>query len=685
MLNPELMHPSSIAVIGGSNDTTKVGGKVLENLLYGKYPGGLYVVNPKEEVVQGVKSYKNVEDLPSVDLAILCIAAKFTKNSVEILANTKNTKAFIILSAGFSETGAEGIALEKEIVEIIEKNKACLIGPNCIGVLTPHYNGVFAGPIPKLEAQGCDFVTGSGATAVFILEKGMPMGLSFASLFSVGNSAQIGVEEVVQYWDETFDPQTSSKIKLIYLEDIHKPKLLLKHASSLVKKGCSIAAVKAGSSEAGSRAASSHTGAMATPDKAVDALFRKAGIIRCYGREDLVHTAGILTFPKPKGNNMAIVTHAGGPGVMLTDVLSAGGIHVPHLSGENAQELLQKLYAGSSVGNPIDFLATGTAEQLGIILDYLEEKFPEIDATSVIFGTPGLFDVTSVYKVLSDRIQKTQKTIYPILPSIIKAAREIEYFKSLGHVFFSDEVIFGRNLVNMHKTSAPAPQAIFPEIDKAAIRQVISESCDGYLPPESLQKLLDACGIARAKEALAHSKTELKEALEEIPSPWVMKVIGPVHKSDVGGVVLNISDKNKAQDVWHHLMQIPQASGVLVQNMLKGTELFLGAKYEEKFGHLVMCGLGGIFIEVFQDTACALSPVSQHEAKQMMQSLKSYKIIQGIRGQEGVNQEKFLDAIVRVSALLEAAPEIQEMDLNPLLGNSKNVVAVDCRIRIQKS
>ncbi|NUM36364.1 MAG: acetate--CoA ligase family protein [Candidatus Brocadiae bacterium] len=682
MLNPEIIHPSSIAVIGGSNDTSKVGGKVLENLLAGKFPGKLYVVNPKEDVVLGVKSYKNVEDLPEVSLAIFCIAAKFTKSSVEILAATKKTKAFIILSAGFSETGSQGAELEREIVEIIEKHNACLIGPNCIGVLTQHYNGIFAGPIPKLNPKGCDFVSGSGATAVFIIEKGMPMGLSFASLFSVGNSAQIGVEEVVQYWDETFDPETSSKTKLIYLEDIHKPELLLKHASSLIQKGCSIAAVKAGSSEAGSRAASSHTGAMASPDKAVDALFKKAGIIRCYGREDLVQTAGILTLPRLKGNNIAIVTHAGGPGVMLTDALCAGGMHIPHLSGEAANELLQKLYPGSCTGNPIDFLATGTAEQLGIILDFMENQFPEIDGTCVIFGTPGLFDVSPVYKVLSEKMKSTQKTIFPILPSIVQASKAIEYFKSLGHVFFSDEVIFGRNLANVQKTARPAPKALMPEIDRKTIRNVIESSPDGYLSPESLQKLLDACGIERAQEALVHTKESLSQALEKIPAPWVMKVVGPLHKSDVGGVILNIKDKNKAQEAYNHLISIPYATGVLVQNMLQGTELFLGAKYEEKFGHLVMCGLGGIFIEVFQDIACALSPVSQEEAASMMKSLKSYKIIQGVRGQEGVNQEKFINAIVRLSALLEAAPEIQEMDLNPLLGNSKAIIAVDCRIRI---
>jgi acyl-CoA synthetase (NDP forming) len=397
MITPQLIDPASIVVIGGSNDVQKPGGAVLRNLIEGKYKGKLYVTNLKEPLVQGIETCNDPSLLPDVDLAIIAIAAKYVPDTVELLCSQKNTRAFIILSAGFSEENAEGKLLEQKVVDTVNRHGASLIGPNCVGVLTPHYHGVFTKPIPKLETGGCDFISGSGATACFIMEAGIPNGLTFASLFSVGNSAQMGVEEVLQYLDETFDPVKSSRVKLIYMENVSKPQLLLKHASSLVRKGCRIAAVKAGSSEAGSRAASSHTGALASPDVAVDALFRKAGIVRCYGREELIAVASVFMHAGLKGKNMAIITHAGGPAVMLTDALSNGGMNVPLIEGEASKELLSSLYPGSSVANPIDFLATGNAQQLGTIIDYCNNRFDAVDGMAVIFGTPGLNKVFDVY------------------------------------------------------------------------------------------------------------------------------------------------------------------------------------------------------------------------------------------------------------------------------------------------
>ncbi|MFW5721090.1 MAG: acetate--CoA ligase family protein, partial [Bacteroidota bacterium] len=449
MITQQLLDPQSIVVVSGSDNTQKPGGKVLQNLIDGNFKGELYVVNPKEDEVQGKKSYKNPNDLPQVDLAILAIAAKFCPDTIRLLAEQKNTKAFIILSAGFSEENEEGAKLEEEVVEIINKNNACLIGPNCIGVLNQNYNGVFTTPIPTLDPQGVDFISGSGATAVFIMESGVPKGLKFSSVFSVGNSAQIGVEEVLKYMDETFDPQKSSKVKLLYVESIDKTEMLLKHASSLIRKGCKIAAIKSGGSEAGSRAASSHTGALASSDVAVDALFRKAGIVRCHGREELATVASIFMHPEMKGKNIVIITHAGGPAVMLTDALSNNRLEIPTIEGPKADALLEKLYPGSSVANPIDFLATGNAEQLGHIIDACENDFDHIDAMAVIFGSPGLFPVYDVYDLLDEKMKTCKKPIYPILPSVINVKDEIDAFIAKGRVNFPDEVIFGNALAKV--------------------------------------------------------------------------------------------------------------------------------------------------------------------------------------------------------------------------------------------
>lgn len=680
MINQQLINPRSIVVIGGSNDITKPGGKVLKNLIDHQFSGQLYVTNPKETEIQGIRCYQDINGLPDCDLAILAIAARFCPETVELLADQKNTRAFIILSAGFHEESEAGAVLEQKIVDTINRVNGCLIGPNCIGVMNPHHTSVFTTPIPKLDPKGVDFISGSGATAVFIMESAMPNGLSFSSVYSVGNSAQMGVEEVLQYLDENFDPENSSRVKLLYIESINKPEMLLKHATSLIGKGCRIAAIKSGSSSAGSRAASSHTGALASSDAAVDALFRKAGIVRCYGREELATVAGIFMHKPLTGKNIAIITHAGGPAVMLTDALSNNGLEVPHIE---SPELLEKLLPGSSVANPIDFLATGTATNLGDIIDYCDNRFDHIDAMAVIFGSPGLTEVYDVYKLLDEKMKTCRKPIYPVLPSVVNVKNEIDYFLSLGRINFPDEVVFGNALAKVFHTPPPAVAEALPGIDTAAIRKIVESSADGYLSPEKVQQLLDAAGIPRAGEAVVTSAPDAVHAAKKMGFPVVMKVVGPVHKSDVGGVKLNVMDDNAVFQEFNRMIQIKDTTAVLIQPMLSGTQIFAGAKYEPKFGHMILCGLGGIFIEVLKDVQTALSPVSPDEAYSMIRNLKSYKIIQGVRGQEGVNEAAFAEAIVRLSALCEAAPEIAEMDINPLLGNAGGVVAVDARIRIE--
>ncbi len=686
MITEQLISPRSIVVVGGSNEIQKPGGKVLRNLIDGHFQGDLYVLNPKEDSVQGIQSFRDPADLPDSDLAIIAIAAKYTPDIVEFLAQNKKTRAFIVLSAGFSEESPEGKILEERMVASVNKVNGSLIGPNCVGVLTPQYHGVFTLPIPTLDPQGCDFISGSGATAVFIMEAGIPNGLKFNNVYSVGNSAQMGVEEILQHMDEHFDPEKDSKVKLLYLEKIDKPQLLLKHASSLIRKGCRIAAVKAGASEAGSRAASSHTGALASSDAAADALFKKAGIVRCYGREDLISVASVFIHPPFQGKNLAVITHAGGPAVMLTDKLSQGGLAVPPLSGEAAESLKEKLFPGSSVANPIDFLATGTAEQLGIIIDAVNEQFTEIDAMVVIFGTPGLFRIFDVYELLDEKMKTSKKPIFPVLPSVMTAREETEAFVKKGRVFFPDEVMLGTALGRIYNTPAPAPEKPeLPPMDRKGIRKIIDHNGPGYLSPDAVSALLDAAGIPRAKEYTTDHLSEITGLAEKTGFPLVMKVVGPVHKSDVGGVSLNISDNGRLVSEMKRMLQIPDAKGVLIQPMLQGTELFAGIKKEGNFGHLVLFGLGGIFIEVLKDVRTTMAPLSHAEAAAELKQLKSYRIIQGVRGKEGLDEQGFIDILQRLSALVLIAPEIVEMDLNPLLAMPRQVIAVDARIRLEKT
>ncbi|MGQ9818762.1 MAG: acetate--CoA ligase family protein [Candidatus Kapaibacteriales bacterium] len=683
MIVKELIEPKSIVVVGGSNDTRKPGGKILQNLILGKFDGELYVVNPNDRLVQGIQSFPSCLELPEVDLAILAIPAKATPQAIKILASEKRTRAFIVLSAGFSEIGPEGKQLEDEIVSIVNSTNGTLIGPNCIGVITSHYKGVFAGPIPEYSPQGCDFVSASGATAVFILEEAITRGIKFSSIFSVGNSAQIGIEEILEYWDLTFDHNNSSKVKLIYAEQISNPKKFLKHASSLIRKGCRLAGIKAGRTESGSRAVSSHTGALAGPDEVIDALFRKAGIVRCEGRMELVYVAGVLLGKKIPGKRIAVVTHAGGPAVMLTDTLESAGLSVPKISGKYADELLAKLHHGSSVSNPIDFLATGNAEQLDLILDYVDNKFEEVDCSIVIFGTPGLFDVTDVYKVLYDRIQSSKKPIFPVLPSIVQAKGAIEFFKSLGGIYFNDEVALGKAIAKVLNTQIFPPEeiALQKKIKKVSLDN-FAEFRGNFLPMPIVEEILKLSEFKLPNSVIVNSKADLKSIYPLFNKPVVMKVIGPIHKTEYGGVQLNVQTLEEAMETYERLMQIENAQTVQLQETITGLELFFGVKKFEHFGHLILFGLGGIFVEVFQDIQSGLAPLSRNECESIIQNIRSKKLLDGYRNLPKVNKQSLLEFLQMISNFIQVYPEIVEMDINPAIANNDKIIIVDARIKI---
>jgi len=685
MITRQLIEPKSIAIIGASNDVSKPGGKIYHNIRTGTYEGELYPVNPKEEMIQGDPCFRDLSGLPATDLAILAIPAKLCTDAVKYLAEENGTRAFIIISAGFSEENSKGAIIEEEITSICTRNGASLIGPNCIGVMTPGYQGVFTLPIPKLDPAGCDFISGSGATAVFIMEAGLQKGLKFNSVFSVGNSAQNGVEDVLEYLDNSYIEGVSSRVKMLYFESIGNPDKLLRHSSNLIRKGCRIAAIKAGTSDAGSRAATSHTGAMASSDQAVDALFRKAGIIRCYGREELATVAGILLYPRLPGKNFAIITHAGGPAVMLTDVLAEGKLDVPHLEGPEADALLEKLYPGSSAGNPIDILATGTAEHVGLSLEYCEEKFSDIDGVILIFGTPGLAPVYDVYEVLHKHMTNCNKPVYPVLPSVTTAAEEVRKFLSYGHLNFPDEVILGNALVKISQTPGPAGESIFMDgVDIKKVRGLIDQVENGYLAPDQVKSILTCAGIPTIDEAVVDHVDALKDAGEDLGFPLVMKVIGPVHKTDVGGVALGLENYEALVQSFETMKKIGGFEGVLLQPMVSGMELFVGAIYEEKYGHVIMCGPGGILVEALNDIRTGLAPLTFPEARSMIGSLRSAGMLKGLRGQDPVDTEQYAEIMVRLSTVLRYTPEIKELDINPLISSKGGLIVVDARIRIEK-
>ncbi len=681
MVNPLLIKPQSIVVVGGSDNTNKPGGKVLENLINGGFQN-LYVLNPKSDTVQGIKCYSDIDSLPEIDLAILAIPARFCYDTVVNLSN-KGTDSFIILSAGFGELNEEGKIIENKLVDFANKTGISILGPNCIGIINGYYKGAFTTPIPNYNPKGVDFISSSGSTAVFVMEAGMKMGMQFSSVYSVGNAIQIQVEDILEFFDSNYKKGESSDLIMLYIEQLSNPEKLLKHSRNLIEKGCNIVAVKAGLTDAGGRAASSHTGAMASPEIVVETLLKKAGIIQCYSREEMLYVAAVLFYGKPKGENVAIITHAGGAGVMCADALEKGGMEVPEIKGEKADELLAQLYTGSSVSNPIDFLATGTADQLGTIIDYCNNDFDEIDEMVVIFGSPGLFDVIDVYNLLSQKIDTSSKPVYPVLPSPVNTENAMEEFVKKGKIFFPDESILANAISKIYNKTP-----LFPLIDhkkkdtSETLTSIAKNAKNRYLNPEEVTKFLDFAGINQVPEYIAKSENELEKIISEIDFPIVMKVVGPIHKSDIGGVVLNINSSNKANKEFNRLIQIKDATSVMIQPMLKGIELFIGAKREDDLGHILMMGMGGIYLETIKDINSALSPVSPEEIDYLIKSLKTYKILKGARGSKGIGIKEFSNNILNLDKLLYSYNQISEIDINPLIATDKGIFAVDCRIRI---
>ena len=330
-------------------------------------------------------------------------------------------------------------------------------------------------------------------------------------------------------------------------------------------------------------------------------------------------------------------------------------------------------------------IATATLDQLDRVIEYVDKKIPLIDGMSVIFGNNGLTRMADVYELLHNKLEYCNKPLYPILPSVSSSHEELESFMSQGHVNFPDEVSLGRALTKISNTPYPAEEKIFLEkVDVPAIRKIIDNCPDGYLEPSVIQELLSAAKIPLVKEAVATTEEEIISLAVEIGYPVALKVVGPVHKSDVGGVTLNIKSQKHLEAEFSRMKRIEGVTAVMVQEMVSGTELFIGAKYEPRFGHIILCGLGGIFVEVLGDVSSGLAPLTFPEAASMIKSLRAYRIIQGTRGKKGINETRFTEIIVRLSSLLRFATEIKEMDLNPLIGSEKDIIVVDARIRIKK-
>ncbi len=470
--------------------------------------------------------------------------------------------------------------------------------------------------------------------------------------------------------------------QLLYIEVMKQPEAFLHHARNLTVKGCSLAGIKSGATEAGSRAAASHTGAMATNDTAVQALFDKSGIIRVQSRPELVDVATVLTCVKDKldGRRIAVVSDAGGPAVVLADELNRLGFVVPPFAPRTSERIAQALPPGAATGNPVDCLPTRNGESIGNVLRIVaEEEKDNVDYILFIDGDSGLADNWEICKSL----MRAQDEAHPVLPSPspVSAEDALAKYREAGRCYFEDEVCMARALSRVvNRPPVTAPVTEIDGFSRERIATLLSGQ-SGPLSPGIAREVLQAAGLPLPPQAELSDASALKSVA--IPFPWVMKVMGPLHKSDVGGVKLGIGTIDEARAAWEALMRIEGAAGCVVQQMVPGTEVIIGANREEGYGHLIAFGLGGIYTEALKDVQFRLAPLSRHEAVGMIHGIHAFPLIEGVRGQPGMDLRRLEDMLLRVSLLVTHFPQIREMDLNPVKGYGAELFAVDARIIIE--
>jgi acetyltransferase len=443
--------------------------------------------------------------------------------------------------------------------------------------------------------------------------------------------------------------------------------------------------IKSGATAAGERAAASHTGAMAASDTAVEALFEKAGILRVESRADMINAACVLAIAKGplKGNRVCVVTDAGGPGVMMSDELNRRGMELPLLKAKTRDLLGEILPAESSTANPIDALPSRTAEQIKAITQVLgDHERDAIDAIAILLGDSGMSDNTRIYQAISEAMDHCPIPVFPMFSSVFSSTAIIDEFVSHEKVFFPDEVPLAKALANVAHLRKPERElSVLDGYSKAAVGKVL-EGQSGALPPEVVSAVLQAAGFKLPRQIEVFKRDDLSSSCARVGFPLVMKVIGPLHKTDVGGVKLGIGNDEEALQAWHEMLKIDNAQGVLIQPMIGGTEVILGAVREGDYGHLEMFGLGGIYAEVLKDVQFSLAPLSKNESLRMIRGIRSYAILEGIRGESGMDIDLLADNVQRLSCLVHDFPRIKEIDLNPIKGMGIDLYAVDARIII---
>jgi acetyl coenzyme A synthetase (ADP forming)-like protein len=680
--------PRSIAVIGASRRPGQLGREIVHNLRASGFTGALYVINPNASEVDGVRSYATLRDIGEpVELAVIAVPAELVELALDdCIAN--NVAAVVVISAGFGEVGEEGRRREAALVEKIRKAGIRMVGPNCMGVINTdpavRMHGTFSAIFPP--AGNVAMSSQSGALGLAVLDYARSLNIGFSTFISVGNKADVSGNDLIQYWAE--DPNTD--VILLYLESFGNPRKFGEIARR-VGRTKPIVAVKAGRSAAGAKAASSHTGALASSDAIVDDLFRQAGIIRTGTLEEMFDVAALLANqPLPKGRRVAILTNAGGPGILAADACEANGLELAQLDNYTVTSLRSFLPAAASVGNPIDMIASASADQYRRSIELLLAD-PGIDAVAVIYIPVLATEASNVAASIREAAVLSQgKTI---LATFMSSAGVPESLAPVPSFAFPERAINALAQVTRYAEWRAQPEGTCArfDLDVPQLRTIIDASRDlgdRWLHPLEVDAVLRAAGIGAPTTVFASSSDAAMEAAMSLGFPVAMKAYGPelLHKSDVGGVKLNLPHEYAVVSAYEEMAASlgDAMTGVLVQPMIGGgVEMMLGATWQPSFGHVIAAGAGGTLVELLADVAFRIHPLTDRDAREMLDAVRCSKLLTGYRGSKPADAEALHDAILRLSALLDICPEIREIDLNPLKVMEHGVSAVDARIRVE--
>jgi acetyltransferase len=696
MLEP-LFNPDSIAVIGASRDPKKVGYAVVHNLIQFNYGGGIYPINPSSDSILGLKAYPKASAVGKpIGLAVIAVPAHAVPDTL-LDCSVAGAGAAVVLSAGFKEAGSEGVRLEEKLREIGIKHGIRILGPNCLGIINTanDMNASFAGGmLPKGKTA---FFSQSGALGIAILDWALGNNMGFSKFISLGNKTDLNETDFIEYFSS--DPDTD--IILGYIEDVIDGKRFLDVARKATKVK-PIILIKAGGTAAGARAASSHTGALAGSETAFSAAFRQTGIIRAQGIGDLFDTAVAFASNKlPAGNRLLIITNAGGPGILAADMAEQTGVKLPIMTKETIDAIAKMLPSNASLYNPVDIIGDATSERYAVVLNNAI-KDPNIDGILVILTPQAMTDVENSADIIINTAQETDKPIITSFIGEMSVRHSIEKLKAKSIPSFSypetavksfkklcDFAIWKNSAEELAPVLTSNKDAVKNSID-ALMREGRFEVGDDIAMP-----ILSQYGFLFPERALARTAKEAAAIAERIGFPLVMKISSPdiLHKTDVGGVKLDINSEIAAEDAFTEITTnakrfMPDAmiNGVMLYEMIKGgKEVILGVTYDRTFGHMLMFGLGGIYVEILKDVSFRITPLTRSDAVTMISEIRTGALLRGARGEKPVDIDALVDCILKLSAIVTDFPVIRELDINPLLVLNKGTFGIDARIIFKRT